>query len=138
MSAEFRLKNDLADLARVAEELWSFCRDRGLSEEESADFRLVLDEVVSNTIRYGYADRDPHEITVRASVAGGRLTLEIEDDGRAFNPLEAPPPDVTLPIEEKPVGGLGLLLLRSVMDELDYRRSGERNVLRAVRAIGRT
>jgi anti-sigma regulatory factor (Ser/Thr protein kinase) len=136
-STEFRLKNDLVDLERVAQDLWTFCRDNGLSEEESADIRLVVDEVVSNVIRHGYADRGPHEIRVHASIAGPELALEIEDDARAFNPLEAPLPDVALPVEEKRVGGLGILLTRSVMDRLEYRRSGDRNILRAVRGINR-
>ena len=136
-SAEFRLKNDLADLERVAGALWSYCRDHGLSEDESADIRLAFDEAVSNTIRHGYTDRNSHEIAVRASVAGRKLILEIEDDARAFYPLEAPLPDVTLPAEEKPLGGMGILLIRSVMDEVEYQRRGDRNVLRVVRAIGR-
>jgi len=136
-STEFRLKNDLADLDRVEEALWTFCRGNGLSEEESADIRLAVDEVVSNAIRHGYPDRALHEIRVSASIAGPELTLEIEDDARAFNPLEAPLPDVSLPVEDRPIGGLGLLLIRSVMDRLDYRRSGDRNFLRAVRVLGR-
>jgi anti-sigma regulatory factor (Ser/Thr protein kinase) len=136
-STEFRLKNNLVDLERVAQDLWTFCRDNGLSEEESADVRLVVDEVVSNVIRHGYADRGPHEIRVHASIAGPELTLEIEDDARAFNPLEAPLPDVSLPVEEKQVGGLGILLTRSVMDRLEYRRSGDHNILRGVRVIRR-
>jgi len=136
-ASEFRLKNDLADLERVAGLLWNFCRDHGLSEEVSGDIRLAFDEAVSNTIRHGYTDRDSHEIVVRASVAGRKLALEIEDDARAFNPLEAPLPDVTLPVEEKPIGGLGVLLIRTVMDEVDYQRRGDWNVLRVVRAIGR-
>ena len=136
-SREFRLKNDLADLEKVAEALRVFCRENGLTEEESADLLLAVDEVVSNVIRHGYPDRGDHEILMHASVVGPECTLEIEDDGRAFNPLEAPLPDVSLPVEEKPIGGLGILLTRSVMDRVEYRRSGDRNLLRLVRVLGR-
>jgi anti-sigma regulatory factor (Ser/Thr protein kinase) len=67
----------------------------------------------------------------------GRLSLEIVDDARAFNPLAPPLPDVSVPIEEKNPGGLGLLLLRSVMDRVEYRRQGGRNRLRLVRSLRR-
>jgi anti-sigma regulatory factor (Ser/Thr protein kinase) len=134
---EFRILNRLAELDSLAEGLRGFCIPAGLSDEEFGDVRLAVEEAVSNTIRHGYADREPHPILVRASLEGGALCVEIEDDARAFNPLEAPLPDVTLPVEEKSPGGLGILLLRSVADRVEYRRAEGKNVLRFVRILGR-
>jgi anti-sigma regulatory factor (Ser/Thr protein kinase) len=136
--AEFRLLNQLSELDALAERLLDFCRSAGASDEESGDVRLAVEETVSNTIRHGYADGQPHAILVRASIEDGAVCVEIEDDARAFNPLEAPLPDVTRPVEEKSPGGLGILLLRSVTDRAEYRRVGGKNVLRFVRRLGRT
>jgi anti-sigma regulatory factor (Ser/Thr protein kinase) len=135
---EFRILNRLPELDALADGLREFCLAAGMSEEEFGDVRLAVEEAVSNTIRHGYGDGNDHAIHVRASLEPGELQLEIEDDARAFNPLEAPLPDVDLPVEKKPEGGLGILLLRSVMDRLDYRRSGGRNFLRLARRLKRT
>jgi anti-sigma regulatory factor (Ser/Thr protein kinase) len=134
---EFRILNRIAELDALADGLRDFCRSAGMSDEEFGDVRLAVEEAVSNTIRHGYADREPHPILLRASLEGGALCIEIEDDARAFDPLEAPLPDVTRPLEEKSPGGLGLLLLRSVADRLEYRREQGKNFLRFVRSLGR-
>jgi len=134
---EFRILNRIAELDDLAENLRVFCLSAGMSDEEYGDVRLVVEEAVSNTIRHGYADRGPHPILVRASLEGGALHVEIEDDERAFNPLEAPLPDVTLPVEEKSPGGLGLLLMREGADRMEYRREEGKNLLRFVRILGR-
>lgn len=130
---DFVLRNELPELDRLAEGLRDFCLLHGMGEEAPADVRLAVEEAVSNTIRHGYLDREPHEIRLRASMQGDALVLEIEDDARAFNPLEAPLPDLTLPVEQKPVGGLGILLIRTVMDRAEYERVGGKNRLRLVR-----
>lgn len=134
---EYRILNRIAELDALAEGLRGFCVPGGMSDEEFGDVRLALEEAVSNTIRHGYADREPHPILVRASLEDGALCVEIEDDGRAFNPLEAPLPDVTRPVEEKSPGGLGILLLRSVADRVEYRRVEGKNLLKFVRNLGR-
>jgi serine/threonine-protein kinase RsbW len=57
------------------------------------------------------------------------MKVEVEDDGRPFNPLEAPPPDIGKPLAEREVGGLGIHLVRKMMDELEYRRENDKNLL---------
>ena len=133
----FIVRNRLEDLETLAVAFRAFCREGGLTEEEFSDVRLALEEAVSNTIRHGYVDAKSHEIRIRAALKAGTLSLQVEDDARPFNPLEAPLPDVSVPIEEKTPGGLGLLLLRSVMDRLEYRRKGSKNHLRLVRSLRR-
>ena len=134
---EFRIRNRLTELTPLADGLRDLCLGAGMDEEGVADVRLLVEEAVSNTIRHGYPDGKEHEILVRAAADGGEIRVEIEDDARAFNPLEAPLPDVSLPIEEKSPGGLGLLLLRSLADRIEYRRTGGRNLLIFARAIAR-
>ena len=88
-----------------------------------------MDELVVNIMDYGYDDSD-HEIDITFTSEEDAVTIEINDEGRSFDPLnDAPEPDLTSPIEDRQVGGLGVYLARTMMDELVYRREGNRNYL---------
>ncbi len=93
---------------------------------------LALEEVVLNIIEHGF-DGGLHEIECRLRSEPHVLTIEVSDDGRPFDPLrEAPAPDLDAPLEERPVGGLGVHLVRSMTDEMSYRRERDRNYLTLV------
>jgi anti-sigma regulatory factor (Ser/Thr protein kinase) len=126
----FEIRNDLAEIEVLATQLLELCRNNGIDEDVCFEIRLALEEAVSNTIKYGYEDDQVHMIQVRARMEDQRFLLEIEDDGKAFNPLEKPDPDLSLPVDKKPIGGLGIYLVRSLMDHVEYRRNGGRNLLR--------
>ena len=134
---DFVINNDLAEIDILMEGILQLCRDNGIDEVVYYDIRLALEEAISNTIKYGYEDQLPHRIYVRAEMENQKLFLEIEDDAKAFNPLDSPNPDLALPAEEKPVGGLGIFLLRAVMDQIEYRRNGARNILRMTKSSSR-
>ena len=123
------LRNDRRELTRIGERVDAFGHECGLSHDETAQINLVLDEMVSNVIKYGYADAEEHRIDVTVTVDSHSVQISIEDEGKAFNPLEAPVPDLDLSIEERPIGGLGVFLVRSIVDTFDYRREGNRNVV---------
>lgn len=125
----FVLKNDLAEIARLSESVDEIGRHHGISVEALYAVNLALDEILTNVISYGYADEGDHEICVRLSIASGEVAAEIEDDARPFNPLEAPTPDVNAPLREKPLGGLGIHLARTMMDAMAYRRENGKNIL---------
>ena len=123
------IKNDLFEIKRMAEELEDWCHDQSISEDIAFQLDLVLDEMVSNVIRHGIKDSGQHIIQVNLHRDGQQLTLEIEDDGVPFNPFDAPVPDITKPIEERRPGGLGVFLVRQMMDSLDYERRNGKNYL---------
>jgi serine/threonine-protein kinase RsbW len=122
-------KNDLAELARVSHLVEDFGARHALSPPLIFEVNLALDEVLTNVISYGYDDHGTHNITVRITLRARELVLEVEDDGRPFNPLEVRPPAVDQPVEQRPVGGLGVFLVRKMMDELEYRRVHGKNLL---------
>ncbi len=126
---QLTLVNRSSELQRLASELERFAQNHRIPEPDIHAFSLSLDELVTNTIAYGYDDQGPHEIRVRLTLANGRLSAEVEDDGRPFNPLTAPQPDLTSAVEDRPVGGLGIHLVRSLMDHVDYRRESGKNHL---------
>ena len=96
---------------------------------------LAIEELVTNCIKYGYVDSNEHLIDVDMRVTDGRLVVHVTDDGRAFNPLEAAAPDLSLPLEERPVGGLGLHLLRTMSDAMTYERRDHRNSTTLVKRL---
>ena len=96
---------------------------------------MALDEALSNVVRHGFADRRPHEITVVLTLAIDELRVAIEDDGHSFNPLTAPRPDLDSPLGERRVGGVGVHLIRELMDRVRYERVGGRNRLTMVKRL---
>ena len=88
---------------------------------------LALEELVTNCIKYGYDDSAQHAIQVSVQLSEGGMILVVEDDGHPFNPLEQVGPDMTLPLEKRPIGGLGIHMLRKMSDRMEYAREGGRN-----------
>lgn len=106
-----------------------FLEDNGIRGQAAYSANLAIEEMVSNTLKFGYDDTKVHEILLRAEVLPKRLLLVIEDDGHEFNPLNAPEPDVHLPAEERTPGGLGIYLVRKFAEEMRYERRDGRNRL---------
>ena len=132
---EVVLGNHLAEIGRLSLLVEEFGRAHALPEDVVHAFNLALDEIITNVIVHGYTDAQPHTIPVRLWRDGETVHAEIEDDGRAFNPLDVPPPDLDVPIEERKVGGLGLFLVRAMMDQFEYRREDDRNVVRLSKGV---
>ena len=126
---DISLRNDPAELNRLAEILEEFGRQHRLTQRDLLALDLSLHEHLTNIINYGYDDTDRHKIQVRLRLTERLLRVEVEDDGRPFNPLERRPIDTTVPLDEKPLGGLGIHMMRKIMDEMEYRREGGKNVL---------
>ncbi len=129
------LSNHLSEIERLHQVLWKFGKDQDLPHNVINTMNLALEEIVTNVIEHGHEDTDEHFILIRCSVYDGQIMAEIEDDGKPFNPLEQPAPDITLPLEERPLGGLGIYLIRNVMDGLDYTYQGGKNQIRLKKRI---
>ena len=129
-SLSVTLVNDQSEVERLSRLVEAFGEAEGVSADSIFSVNLALDEVITNIIRYAHDDGGrQHPIVVRLALESGVLTAQVEDDGRAFNPLDAPPPDLNASIEERPIGGLGIHLVRTMMNSVEYRRENGRNVL---------
>ncbi len=96
--------------------------------------KLVLEELGVNIVTHGHANDPEHEFEVVLDSDSETLTIELRDEGPAFNPLtDSPEPDIESGVEDRPVGGLGIYLVRTMMDELSYRRENDKNVLTIVK-----
>ena len=116
----------------------AFLDEQGLPERAAWPFKVALDEVLSNITKYGRTDAaQPPRVDLLLRVTGDDLEIEVRDDTRPFNPLDVAAPDMTLPVEARPVGGLGIFLVRKLMDEVEYEWTGGRNRLRMKRRLSR-
>ena len=97
---------------------------------------LALTEWVTNVLSYGFSPDETGVITLALSGKGSELQIEVEDTGPPFNPLAYPLADVNRPLEEKPIGGLGIHLVRGLMDELHYNRTNRGNRLLMIKRLG--
>lgn len=126
---EFTIRNQLSEIETVTAQVQTFAETHSLPPKLVFQLTLALEELVTNMISYGYEDEAPHEIQIRLHREGDRLHVQLVDDAKPFNPLEVPPPDLTLPLEERPIGGLGIHLVRTMFSHLTYRRESGRNIL---------
>ena len=130
------LVSERAELARLAAFADSFARGRGLPDDERVRLLLILEELFTNVVAHGYAsDAAAGTVAVALGWRDGRLIIDFSDDGRPFDPLALAAPDLDKTGEERPIGGLGVHIVRSLVDEARYRRSGRRNRLRLIRQV---
>ena len=128
-SYSFELKSSLSELDRLCQNLETFGKQFGFSKKLIFEINLALDELFTNIISYGFKDDDEHVITVTLTPQNDELCLCIEDDGRPFNPIDFETPDVTCSVEDCRIGGLGIHIMKRLMDEVCYQRCGDKNVL---------
>ena len=128
-SLSLSLTNDRREIGRAAAAIEAFGRDHDVAADDISAVNLALDEILANIISHAYREPGPHNIDLRLNLDDRAIHVVVEDDGRPFNPLTWPPPDLDVPIERRPIGGLGLHIARSVVDSIDYRREEDKNML---------
>jgi serine/threonine-protein kinase RsbW len=132
MDADFShtLSGGRTGLPALLDALEAHLSEAGAPMGVASAVMIAADEVLSNVVDHGGAAT----VQVTAGVRDGRVTVEVVDDGVAFDPTAAAAPDTSLDVEDRDVGGLGVHLVRKLMDEVAYRREGERNRLRFSRS----
>jgi anti-sigma regulatory factor (Ser/Thr protein kinase) len=128
----FNLKSNLAELDKLCLNVRRFCESIGLSSKDLFQITLVIDELFTNIVSYGFKDsedKNNHAVCIELSLNRNILEIRIEDDGIAFNPLKLAQPDLQCPLEEREIGGLGVLLVKKLMDEVQYQRHDNKNVI---------
>jgi len=133
----FELKNDIRELAALSRHVEALGRRAGIPARTLLEVNLALDELFTNIITYGFPQGGEHRIRFHLRADPRRLTIVIEDEGVPFDPVACAPAQAPCPLEERRVGGLGLHLVRNLMDEMSYRRTQGKNVLTLRKRIER-
>jgi sigma-B regulation protein RsbU (phosphoserine phosphatase) len=136
---ELEIKNQMRELTRVEEQFEKFCKKNQIPDEPRQKVSIVLDELLNNIVIYAFPeDEEDHIIELKFVFTGNRLIVTIHDDGVPFNPFDKDPPDISLSLDERSVGGLGTFLVQSLMEEEDeylYTRQNGKNVIQLIKVI---
>jgi len=126
---EFVLTNRLDDLTQLSQWINDLANQLQISAKGVFRVELILEEAVTNIINYAYVDDEEHTIRVTLLYSDQTLTVELRDDGIPFDPLQRPEVQLPKTLEEATEGGLGIHLIRSYVDECNYQRDEDSNVL---------
>ena len=129
MEKSIILANDISEISRLYEFVEEVGNDFELSPDIVFNLNLVLEEAVVNIINYAYPKEEHESIYLSARMHEGSIVLVLTDTGKEFDPTAAPEADVTLSADERQIGGLGIFLIRQIMNEVKYERIEGKNVL---------
>jgi anti-anti-sigma factor len=135
LHCETRIQSQQAELRKIVALVEQFAAANRLSDAVANDVNVALDEALSNIVAYGYEAPGSDTIVVRLAYQNGEVRVEVEDAGRPFDPLHAPPPDFTADLAERRVGGLGIHFIKSLMDTVRYDRIDGRNRLCMIKQV---
>jgi anti-sigma regulatory factor (Ser/Thr protein kinase) len=130
------MQNNLKDLAVLVNQASAFLESQSLPGTAVYRANLVMEEILTNIVKYAFEDASEHEINVVLSVNDDDLAIRFEDDGREFDPLAVPPPATKKSLEEADVGGLGVYLVRKSVSSIEYRRDRSKNILATRISLG--
>jgi serine/threonine-protein kinase RsbW len=126
---EISLKNKIEELETITSFLDQLADAWLLPPAPLMSINLALEEAFTNIVYYAYADQETHQIELSISKQGDKLKICLADDGQPYDPTQAKAPDIKLSTEDRPIGGLGIFLIRKIMDNVHYQRDNGYNLL---------
>jgi anti-sigma regulatory factor (Ser/Thr protein kinase) len=133
--ARIAIAGDEAAVATMEGFVRRFCSDRALGDAMTARLAVVIEELLTNSVKYAFTDTARHDIVIALESDGGKVTVVYEDDGVPFDPFAVATPNFETPVEEWPIGRLGVHLIRHLTDRAIYERDGGRNRITLTKAI---
>ena len=122
---------DIAEIPRLNDWIEACCEESGVATDLIFKLTLALEEAVTNVMQHAFTGSlPPHRIEIALAIDAERVIADVIDNGHPFDPSEAAEPDRAAPLEERDVGGLGIHLIRRMMDTVEYRRVADENRLR--------
>lgn len=132
----FELKSNLSELDKLCLKMEQIGRKMGLSKKFIFEVNLALDELFTNIISYGFDNTNDHLIKITITPQNKEVCLCIEDDGIPFNPVDFKSPDLACSVDQCKIGGLGIHIIKKLMDEICYERCGDKNVVTLKKKLG--
>lgn len=128
-TSSLNMVNDIQEVTRLGEWIQQLGEKMEIEADKVFKLNLALEEAVANVINYAYPDQTGMPVTLSMSADGHVLTFVLDDEGVAFDPTSKEDPDITLSAEDRPIGGLGIMLVREIMKEVHYERKDGHNLL---------
>ena len=135
-TTSFKLKNALTELDALFQHVERFGNLVGLPKKQIFQINLALDELFTNIVSYGYTDNKTHWIKFNLRADSDAVKIRIEDSGIAFDPVGTSTSGSAPPLEDCKIGGLGLHIVKKIMDQIDYTRKGNKNIITIKKYIG--
>jgi len=137
MRHEFRMSvgTDAGAVEKLNAVLAEFARTYALPDAVRRSLNIALDELLANELSHGMAGREEGFVSVEMELDGKCVNVRITDDGSPFDPFQQEAPDTTLSIEDRSIGGLGIHLVRELMDDVSYERKNGHNVVTLVKRL---
>ena len=133
--SELVMRNDTADILLMAEFIDGLCEKYQLPMDIGFSLNLALEEAVANVMKYAYPEGEMHDIVLSVKLTDNRLIFKLMDTGKPFDPTIVPDANVNLSAEERQIGGLGIFLVRQIMDSVEYRRIDGKNILTMIKLL---
>ena len=129
------LENDIQQLPQLSSFVEALAEELGLDPSLSMNLNLALEEAAANVMQYAYPKDTKGLVELNVITRPGSVEFTLSDKGIAFDPTAAKDPDITLGVDERPIGGLGIFLVKQIMDKVKYERINDRNYLRMIKKI---
>lgn len=129
------LTNDLSRIPRLNSFIDEVCEANGFDMSTITQLNLAIEEAVVNVMNYAYPEGTKGDITIETMSDGKEMTFTITDTGKPFDPTAKPEVDITLSAEDRSIGGLGIHLIRKIMDRINYERTGGHNILTLIKKL---
>lgn len=127
--------NSADEAPRIARRVEMFLHDHRISDSIINKILLCVDELITNIIAHAYTDKEEHAVLLETRIFDKYIELEIRDDGVPFDPTKQTRPNTQLSLESRDIGGLGIHLVMTLMDKVEYMREGDFNVLKATKTL---
>ena len=123
------LPNDIETISQLNEFIDGFCEETGISKDVCMSLNLAIEEAVVNVMNYAYPEGTVGHVDIEVDADKESITFVISDTGKPFDPTKKEDVDITLPAEKRKIGGLGIHLIRRIMDDIDYQYTDKKNIL---------
>ena len=135
MKKQIILSNNLEAIPELAVFVEQACEELALDNSLIFKLNLVLEEAVTNVIMYAYPKGTDGLVDIEAIIREHSLTFIVSDSGQPFDPTTQPQADISLGVDDRPIGGLGIYMVKNIMDSVSYRRSDGKNILTMIKNI---
>lgn len=127
--------NEMGELEKIHSTLEELVSDWDIPIQLGMTLNLAIEEAFTNIVNYAFNDKHRHSIEIDFVKNNNRIEIMITDDGQPYDPTQKEDPQTDLPIDERPIGGLGIFLIKKLMDNVDYQRNSDKNILKLTKRI---